>query len=201
MTGQQQAMADGIYFTRSNGWIEYHVPCEVCGRIILTRQYSHSKNYLCPICKAKVNGQYVEKKLLQLDPKIFADDFEHANRFNKAVKYLSKKYHFDISESINKARVMQNSYGSVPESIAAIEMIRLGYTIVPQQRIGRYTVDFLLYNERIVVEIDGKRYHQDQNYERDKEILDDLGILWRIVHITDEEIYNDLGIIQRKLSI
>ncbi len=37
----------------------------------------------------------------------------------------------------------------------------LGFRVVPQVQIGGYTVDFLLPNEKAIIEVDGEPYHTD----------------------------------------
>lgn len=88
--------------------------------------------------------------------------------------------------------------------MVAIELIKNGYSIIPQQKIGKYKVDFLIPKEKIVVEVDGELYHKnDFKKNREAEIQIILGFDWKIIHIPAEKIRKDikkLNLIICKLS-
>lgn len=48
----------------------------------------------------------------------------------------------------------------------------LGLNVVPQAKIGNYTVDFLLADHKVVVEVDGAPYHALPNDARRGEVRD-----------------------------
>ena len=49
----------------------------------------------------------------------------------------------------------------------AFDLIKsLGFRVVPQVQIGAYTVDFLLPNEKVIIEVDGEPYHSDSAARR-----------------------------------
>lgn len=197
--GKKEADADGIkYYYDSEvgsrgrkGATVYLVPCSKCGGEIRSLTYGRNHEYVCDRCRLGVRKQNatLERELLvELTT-------EGERRFAKAVQEIKRQvkdfqsYH----RVIEIARKAQDKYGSVPEAMVAIELLKLGYKIIPQQRIGKYKVDFYLPNAKTVVEVDGKIYHQgrDDN-EREATILLSLGLDTRIVHIPAERIAKDI---------
>ncbi len=68
----------------------------------------------------------------------------------------------------------------------------LGTRIVPQARIGPFTVDFLIPDLRVVVESDSLRYHaagEDASHDRARDAeLQALGFL--VVHVWSDALYH-----------
>jgi very-short-patch-repair endonuclease len=63
-----------------------------------------------------------------------------------------------------------------------------------QYRVGRFWCDFALPSLKLVLEIDGERWHQDmkKEMERDRMIKILLGKEWRIVHIREKDLEKEL---------
>lgn len=77
--------------------------------------------------------------------------------------------------------------------MVAIELVRLGHRVIPQQKIGKYRVDFLLKDVKMVIEVDGDLYHKDQfKGDREATIQFSLGMDWKIVHVPAELISKDI---------
>lgn len=76
-------------------------------------------------------------------------------------------------------------FDSAYEMVAAIILIHNRVHCKPQQKIGKYQVDFILPEEFVVLEIDG--YHHENKVcfdtKRDREIRHELGPDWEIVRI------------------
>lgn len=93
-------------------------------------------------------------------------------------------------------------YGSIPEAMVAIELLRLGYRIIPQQKVKKYKVDFAIPKEKIVIEVDGYVYHKD-SYKGDREAIIQLalGLDWKIIHIPAELIAEDITKLKSAIGI
>lgn len=204
------AIRDGIkyyYDEKYGAWghvghLVYEVPCEKCGTIMKKIQYSGDKNYLCEYCKRKL----AEKRKLLLEPEILDKETKYEQRFNKAVEEIENQVKdFDrYAKDVETARKRAESYGSIPEAMVAIELLHLGFKIIPQQKIDKYRVDFALPTPRIVIEIDGRIFHQDNKNQkqRDQYIQQRLGYTWKIIHIPAENIRENitkLGEIMNKM--
>lgn len=168
----------------------YHIPCAKCRRIVKKRIYNGDKAYYCDICK---NNLVKKEKALEhelLDSVLSKGE----QRFLKAEDRLLKqvKNPEEYANAIKIANTRADYYGSIPEAMIAIELIKLGYSIIPQQKVGRYTVDFAIPKEKLIVEVDGGLYHQDINPDRDNYIKLCLGLDWEIVHVPAEWVSKDI---------
>lgn len=173
----------------------YLIPCKICGGKVYSTQFSFKRTYICNFCKVeqKKAHRMIEKELLkELDIKTPGE-----KRFEKALALLKKKCdNFEVyAKAIKGARRACERYGSVPEVIVAIELLRQGNKITPQQRVGKYTVDFAIPDKKMVIEVDGRIYHADLQKEgyRDFVIKNSLGVGWKIVHIPSEYVTKDLN--------
>jgi very-short-patch-repair endonuclease len=141
--------------------------------------------YICDRCK------YGNREQKEAIAKAWLDEIETKGerRFNQALDRIQKQVR-DFSKyekAVEIARTMQDRYGSVPEAMVAVELIRLGYSIIPQQKVGKYRVDFYIPKEKIVIEVDGAIYHRDRfGGNREAEVNLMLGLDTRIIHIPAE---------------
>lgn len=162
----------------------FQIPCEKCGKIIIRTQYSRKRTYLCDYCK----GVLKEKKKVEF-PDVRT---KHEKRFDKAIMKLQKqkipmqKY----DSSIRLAETACEKYGSIPEAMLAVELLYAGYKIIPQQKIGKYKVDFAIPKDKIIIEVDGELFHGNKQNElqREAEIQLIIGFDWKIIHIPSEYI-------------
>ena len=80
--------------------------------------------------------------------------------------------------------------------MTALELIRRNVKINHQVEFGIYRVDFLLPEEKIVLEVDGTIFHTEKTKERedirDSLIILNLGPEWEIIRITDELINQNI---------
>lgn len=204
--GTREADHDGIkyYFDKTigargrMGALVYIVKCSQCGAEMKSLTYGPNKKYVCPDCqyKRKVKHREVEADLL--DCLTTKSD----RRFAKAVEEMRKqtKNFEQYSKAIRLAQTAAERYGSVPEAMVAIELLQLGYRVIPQQKIGKYHVDFYLPDEKIVVEVDGSIYHQKQRDNREATIQLSLGMDARIIHLPAELIAKDIHKLARCLK-
>ncbi len=120
--------------------------------------------------------------------------------FDKAVAKLYKQVkNFDsYKEAIEIAKKRTERYDSIPEVLVAIELIELGYSIIPQQKVGRYRVDFAIPAEKLIIEVDGGLYHPNgPKAGRDGDIQLSLGLDWKILHIPADWISNHIKMLKK----
>lgn len=172
----------------------YHIPCAKCGRIVKRKIYNGDKAYYCDICR---NGLVKKEKALEhelLDEILSKEEQRFLKAKDKLLKQVKEPEAY--RRAIQIAETRASYYGSIPEAMVAIELIRLGYAIIPQQAIGRYKVDFAIPKEKLIVEVDGGLYHKDADPDRDNYIRLCMGLDWEIVHVPAEWIAKDI----RRLS-
>ena len=165
----------------------YTIPCAVCGRDAFSHEFSTSKVYRCTLCKggiaekrkakAKIAREQAERELAE-DVGV---DYEHYHRFEKATEKLGLEYYLDVE----RARTAIGKFDSMPEVIACVELLHVGARVIVHQKVGDYTVDFCLPDEKVVVEVDGSLYHKDADREfaRDNALKHMLGEGWAVRHV------------------
>lgn len=168
------AIQNGIVFYREETEHSHHrtrltfeVPCDKCGDIIIMHRYNPEVEHLCPYCKKNLE----EKKKAVIHDAYAQIRSPKEQQFDKAVeKIRGQVYDFDKYErAIELCERRAESFGSIPEAMVAIELVKLGYKVIPQQKIGRYKVDFYLPDENIVIEVDGSLYHVNKTKEAERD--------------------------------
>lgn len=197
--GKREADVDGIEyyydptsFNRGHsGATIFKIPCAKCGQIILKKSYGRNHIYVCDACKLGQKKKQIELVNEWLDTVETKSD----RRFESAIdRVLSQVLDgSDYDDAIRLARQRVELYGSVPEAMVAIELLHLGYKIIPQQKVGRYHVDFAIPKQKLVVEVDGALFHKNQyGGNREAAIQLSLGMDWLIIHVPAELIANDI---------
>lgn len=169
----------------------YCVPCAKCGGIVRTQIYTGEKLYYCEYCKKQISNKEKTLEKNILDEMIS----EKERHFEKAVERIKKqvKNFNSYDKAINLAKRRAECYGSIPEAMVAIELVRLGHQVIPQQKIGKYRPDFILKDIKMVIEVDGGLYHKDIfQGDREATIQILLGLDWKIIHIPAELISKDI---------
>lgn len=184
--GYKEAVEDGIRTEQQRRMI-YFIPCEICGKEIKKTQYVRHFNYLCDYC----NGVVKKKKKIELNQNTKTKAEE---RFEKAVCEIKKQViaFEDYEKSIETAKSRLEKYGSIPEAMVAIELIHLKQKIIPQQKVGKYKVDFAIPDQKIIIEVDGSVFHNGKNDGREATIQLAIGLDWKIIHIPAELIRKDI---------
>ena len=183
-----------IGYRGSKGAVIYKIPCEKCGKILLKKQYSRARTYLCEYCRGLIKN----KKKALLSKELNEYDGVKTNKeksFDKAVDKIKKQVKdFSLyNKPIQIAYTRCERYGSIPEAMVAIELLKLGYSIIPQQKVTKYKVDFAIPKQKIVIEVDGSLYHKERyGGGREATIQLALGMDWRIIHIPAELIAEDI---------
>lgn len=168
----------------------YRIPCQKCGNYFTRQVYRKDGFNLCDLCKKEMS-----KKIKQLNlPNVDNIKTKSEIRFENAVEEIKNqvKDFSKYEKAIDIARQRKDKYGSIPEAMVAIELIKLGYKIIPQQKIHKYKPDFIIPNEKIVIEVDGAAFHSKENIEREMILQMSLGFDWTIIHIPAEKIRKNI---------
>lgn len=190
------ALADGIECRRNErGHSYYSIPCETCGKEIRSTRYIRSVTYLCPYCKkvAKVKQKIALEQISGIETPC-------DKRFARAVEKIEKQVNDfpKYQKAIELAKTRAENYGSIPEAMVAIELLKNGHRVIPQQKVGKYRIDFVLPQHKIAIEVDGELYHRNnRNPEREGTLQLSLGLDWKIAHIPSELIAKDIKKLER----
>lgn len=182
----------------------YSIPCAICGAPVTSRTFSAKRAYKCKVCKDDLakKRQAVVKAAKDEAEQFFADkmgvDQKHYHRFEKAAAKFSERYFGNIET----ARKAIDKYDSIPEVIACIELLHIGTRVIVHQKVGNYTVDFCLPDEKLVVEIDGSLYHSDEAKEfmRDRIVTSALGDGWAVKHIPADAVTKNHALFGRGMK-
>ncbi len=138
-------------------------------------------------------------------------------KLQNAVKRISKIT--DIAHYKDAIRLVEGNlnrtgwYQSTEEIMVALELIRRGVKASHQVKILDYSVDFILPDMKVSLEIDGKIYHgkDRQKYEslRDEVITNKLGEGWEMIRISTDNINKNVtklipginAVLKRKKSL
>lgn len=76
----------------------------------------------------------------------------------------------------------------------AIELLKNHYKIIPQQKIGNKIADFVIPKEKLIIEVDGKIFHNNSEKEVKKDLYynEQLGFEWIVIHVPADEIRKDV---------
>jgi len=197
------ALRDGIKYDDNGYRLLYYVPCQNCGKIHGRRKYTGKEIYLCPTClELKHAKQRAEVEALALS--MPDAETKEEKRYRSAVEAIEKQVGSlkGYEKAVDICRKATYKYGSIPEAMLAIELIRKGYRIIPQQKVGKYRVDFALPNEKLIIEVDGSIYHtnKQKELEREASINYAIGLDWHFIHIPAESISKDVRRVVRLLK-
>lgn len=181
-----EAIEDNIPVETHKGQNWYYPPCRICGTPVASWGYRRDVQYTCPDCKrylveAKLNQDSLEKKTA---------------KFKEAVKRISKVT--DISRyetaimTVKKSLDKKGWFQSTEEIMVAIELVKRGYKVHHQVKIYEYSVDFVIPELKVALEIDGRIFHGKDKKEResirDEVICNRLGDGWELIRIDTENI-------------
>lgn len=162
----------GLGFVEAPHQERWRAYCNECEAIVKQEQ-------------SKMKAEYVRlKKAVMFETAVEKLEGQHLNIYDyKEAIEAVKEY---IEEKPDK---FDSSY----EMMAAIVLIKEKVHIKPQFKVGKYSVDFLLPEELVVLEIDGERHKSKKYYDsqRDKIIKQTLGQNWEIIRIDTELLDKD----------
>lgn len=181
------AISEGIQYETRTGrrntkYTVFFVPCDNCKEIFEKKStYNRNETYLCYKCKCLNKARIKTEKKNEL----LKTKSKEEIRFDKAAEavLIQAKDKGKYKNPIEIAKTKCTCYGSIPEAMVAIELIKLGYQIIPQQKISKYKVDFAIPKEKYIIEVDGSIYHRKVNNEREAIISLSIGPEWKIIHV------------------
>ncbi len=182
---RREAIQDGIRIgIDSAGYPSYYPSCRICGTPIYTWSYQSGTQYACPSCRKEAVAQESEKKTQgTVDKK--------ERKLETAVKRISKVTDikpYDRAIQLVKNRLNKSGwFQSTEEIMVALELIRQGVKTHHQVKVYEYSVDFILTELKVALEIDGPIYHgkDKRGYQeiRDDAITRKLGEGWQVIRI------------------
>jgi len=185
-----EAIEDGITIRKDkNNYNCYYPPCHICSTLVYSWSYIRGTQYTCKDCRTELVRQTREEgNAISTDKK--------QKKLENAVKRISKVT--DIKSYENAISIVKQNlskpgwYQSTEEIMVALELIHRGVKAFHQVKIFDYSVDFILPDMNVALEIDGKIYHgKDRlDYEniRDEVITNKLGEGWEIIRIPTDNI-------------
>lgn len=181
------AVHDEIRFESGfpGGQTSYFPLCAICGEEVKTLHYKSGAKYTCQKCKLE---QYLSDKVSKEADLCVEKD----KKFKRAVERISKmdrgrgRYSTAI-QVIHKKLCTPGWFDSTEEIMVAIELVRKRVRARHQVKFGRYRADFVLPEEKIVLEVDGEPFHNENTREKER-IRDDLIVLalgpeWDVIRI------------------
>ena len=196
--GFAEAKKDGIKIVQGAGnktYTIYFPKCHICGEEVKSMNYKSNMKYTCQRCKLlnymadkqqriESNKDKKERKLNNAIIKIEKQVGPKIKDYNKAIEIVKQNLHQD------------KWFDSTEEIMTALELIRRKIQFKHQVPFGIYRADFVLPEEKIVLEIDGTIFHTEKTREkentRDSLIIFNLGPEWEVVRITDELINQNI---------
>lgn len=192
----QDAIKDGVRTINKwdDGYFNVFYPkCHICGEEVLSYSYSSKKTYTCKSCKEKLGSgkpqtdEDKEKRFIKA-----------VSRIEKARRVYEENYSFTF-DRIHEHIFRKGWFQSTEEIIVACELLFNKVKVRHQVKIGNYRADFVLPEEKIVLEVDGKIFHdktkRDSEWVRDTFILLSLGEGWEVIRISDKFVNENIGLI------
>lgn len=185
--GYNDALKDGIRISENRTMNFYYPLCHKCGTEIKSMNYLSYRKYTCEKCKAL---DYISDKQKKVDSSHDAKE----KKFNNAVKRIEKsvkniKKYEDAILVVHDKLHNDGWFDSTEEIMVAIELVKNRVMTKHQVKFGRYKVDFVLPEMKVILEVDGELYHTDKTKEketiRDSLIVAALGGEWEVIRISD----------------
>ena len=178
--GLDDAIRDNVPMGKDiNGYQVYYPRCHICGQKITSWSYLSEKVYTC--CDCKMNYKSYRKEITT-DKK--RAKLEKAIHRVSAVSNIGKYYAAIDWVKDNIKRL--GWFDSTEEIMVALELYKRNIDFRHQIKIFNFQADFVLLDEKIVLEIDGKIYHggdkRAYDRQRDELIILKLGPDWDVIN-------------------
>lgn len=185
-----EAKEDGVRVSGGKMGTNYHPKCHKCNQETWSLNYRRGHKYTCAECKEK------EREVKATCNKEKADrQFTQAVRILKKQIRRNKKDLFNYAEAIESVNIKSqknNLFDSKEEMLVAMVLEEAEIAYRQQEKISDHKVDFILPYENIVIEVDGKLYHNSSNAQKDRDIDNNvqtsLGDDWLIIRLSDDAI-------------
>lgn len=185
----------------------YFPKCHICGEEVFSYSYNREETYLCKKCKAKKAERKALENLFRVvskneNPKSYEAQERKFKRAVVRIKKCKDYDEFDYERAFAKVHDKIHRHGwfdSTEEVMTAIELEKYGMNYRHQVRFGsNYKADFVLDDEKIVLEIDGRLFHSgeeklEKDIVRDNLIILALGLDWEVIRITDDYINENIS--------
>lgn len=171
-----------------NGSGEY--VCTDCGKTFYLRRTPEVPRCMsCQSRRKSKRNQFKRAMENELDIRT-----KEQKRFDEATRIIQSKYGDEWNDSIQLASKGMSRYGSIPEALMSIILAHAKMPFIPQQKIGKYRVDFCIPKIKHIIEVDGSVYHTNTKKELEREgiINYTIGLDWKIVHVPAEAIQSNI---------
>ena len=181
--GYAEAAEDNIHRAKNGG---YYPSCHICGTSVFSYNYIRGLKYTCPECRKYL----IEAKFGESDEKGKAKKLKNAiNRIGKVADISKYEDAIKIVEqNLNKRGWFQ----STEEIMVVLELLRWKIKVHHQVKIYSYSVDFVLPDLKVALEIDGPMHRLNSVKEkesiRDELICLALGSDYEVIRINTENI-------------
>ena len=192
--GYIEAVKDNIPITVISEYVRmYYPPCCGCGKGVMSNSYIPDYKYTCQKCKPRKDDVFDD--LDAIARKIIKE-----KKLKNAIKRISKvtdieKYSAAIKK-VERSLGRANWFQSTEEIMVALELIKRGIKAHHQVRIRKYTADFVLPDDKVVLEIDGSVYHTNdtKNYESRRDDIINLafGLDWEVIRISTSSVNKNI---------
>lgn len=181
--GYAEAAEDNIHRAENGG---YYPPCHICGTSVFSYNYIRGLKYTCPKCRKYL----IEAKFGESDEKGKAKKLKNAiNRIEKVADISKYESAIKIVErNLNKRGWFQ----STEDIMVVLELLGWKIKVHHQVKIYSYSVDFVLPDLKVALEIDGPMHRLNSVKEkesiRDELICLALGSDYEVIRINTENI-------------
>ena len=159
--------------------------CWKCGKPIPHDDFSGQSRRFCEPCYEAYAEEYkpVTVQYAILRNRVM---FERAMRLMERACCDMTKYKKYANAVMRHSRDNPEKYRSADEMIAAVVLLEAGHEIEMNTSVGHYSIDILIPDMKIALEVDGERHTgTKKGYEgkRDVEIRAKLGKEWEIIRM------------------
>lgn len=183
----KEALEDGIRMGKDKDGFDCYFPhCHICGAEVQSWSYIPTNTYTCRDCRRELI------RLAKEEFKVGLSDLNSRQRkLKRAISRINRNFNIDAYDAaIQKAKDTINNddwFGSTEEVMVALQLWKKGVRFIPQYKVGKYTCDFYLPDDGVVIEIDGELYHtkdkQEKEEYRDWFIEKELGLKTHVIRV------------------
>jgi very-short-patch-repair endonuclease len=183
--GYKEAVEDHVRILNRGPQNFYFPLCQHCGKEVKSPFYDKKKKYTCSLCKlmtdaepkAEIANETKDHRLFTAVTRLCA--FANIDDYEKAI------------EVVRKVLYRPGWFDSTEEVMVALELIKNGYKINHQVPLKRYRLDFVIADQKVILEIDGP-FHTEKTKAREQ-LRDDIAIAslgpdWEVLRISTDDI-------------
>lgn len=169
--------------------------CWRCGTLVQACVEDPKIRLFCPDCKIEHPKELEAKRqeYMKLRMELM---------WERAIRTVEKQHDAKMYLYLEPAKVVREkalndveAFDSAHEMIAAIELLRVPTKVKIHPTVGKHKPDFMLPNEKVILEIDGymHKHRKKEDYQRDIEIRQELGAEWEVVRIPTRYLEQNSG--------